>query len=367
MKRKQESEKSLEKYRDTIDEIDEQIVKLLEKRFEAAHHIVREKKKTNSAIFRPSREQAIFDKLNKLHSGIIDNVYLQNIYREIMSATIRMEKLLKISYLGPPGTYTHQAALKKFGHSLDFISQKNIGSVFRSVSAKEVQYGIVPLENSIEGMVNSTLDYLLEYDLQIYSEVALSIHHNLIGNVNSLQDIQELYTHAQALGQCRQWLSVHLPQVSILETASTAQAVEIVAQKKSKHCAAIGSATAANLYQLPIVQHSIEDIAKNFTRFIVIGKEKESIASQRDRSSLIFKVSHQPGALFDALQLFNEADINLTSLVSRPDRTDFGKFTFYIDFEGHQQQPHITRLLQQLLQKTVFMRVLGSYPIDDTI
>lgn len=367
MPQKQENEKNLKRYRDTIDEIDEQIVKLLEKRFEAAHHIVHEKMKTNSAIFRPSREQAIFNKLTKLHSGTIDHVYLQNIYREIMSATIRMEKLLKISYLGPPGTYTHQAALKKFGHSLELIPQKSIGSVFRSASMKEVQYGIVPLENSIEGMVNSTLDFLLEYDLQIYSEVALPIHHNLIGTAKSLDDIQEIYTHGQALGQCRRWLSLHLPQVAILETASTAQAVELVSQKESIYCAAIGSEAAAHLYHLPILQNSIEDVTQNFTRFIVIGKEKESIASQRDRSSLIFKVSHQAGALFDALSLFNEANINLTSLVSRPDRTDFGKFTFYIDFEGHQSQAHIAKLLQDLSHKTIFMRLLGSYPFDETI
>lgn len=367
-KEAKEIDDNLKKHRDVIDSLDEQIVALLGKRFETAQHIVHEKMKTNSPVYRPVREQAIFDKVARLNTTHVDDVYLQNIYREIMSATIRMEKFLKISYLGPQGTYTHQAALKKFGHSLELVEQKSIAAVFRSVSTGEAQYGIVPLENSIEGIVNSTLDLMLDYDLQIYSEVFLSIHHNLIGSASQLSDIKELYTHTQAGGQCRNWIAEHLPAVSIFETASTAQAVAKVMQKKSSACAAIGSAVAAEIYDLPVLKNNIEDVTKNFTRFVILAKEQtEDIPATRNRTSLIFNVSHTPGSLFEAMRLFNEADINLTSLISRPDRTDLWKYLFYVDFEGHQKDESIKKLLDELAEKTVFMRVLGSYPLDTSM
>lgn len=358
---------NLKKYRDIIDNLDSHIVDLLGKRFEAAQHIVQEKMKTNSPVYRPAREQEIFYKLMALNHNKVDNAVIQNIYREIMSATISMEKFLKISYLGPQGTYTHQAALKKFGHSLQLLPHKNIAGVFRSVSSGEAQYGVVPLENSIEGIVNSTLDLLLEYDLRIYAEVSLSIHHNLITSATLLDQIEELYTHTQANGQCRQWISNNMPNVSILETSSTGKAVELASQKKSPRYAAIGSQAAAEIYQMPVLVRSIEDVAKNFTRFVVIAKETESMPSRKDRTSVIFNVSHQPGSLFEAMRLFNEEGINLTSLISRPDRTDLWKYLFYVDFEGHIKDEKIQKLLEQLYSKTVFLRVLGSYPTDENI
>ena len=355
----------LDELREKISEIDLKIVRLISQRAKIAIDIAKQKEKHDSSLFRPSREQEVFLFIDQNNPGPLENVYLHNIYREIMSSTLSIEGRLRIAYFGPKGSFTHQAALKKFGNSLQLNPYFDVNGVFEAVQKKNAEYGVLPIENSTAGKVTHTLDALLDYDLHIYSEVHLSIHHCLLGLTKSLAGIKKIYTHPQARLQCRKWLSKNLPQAEWMETSSTSRAAELVAQEKDESVSAIASAASADVYGLKVIQEKIEDADRNFTRFVVVGR-KSAEPSRKDRTSIVIRLPHKPGSLHEILDMISKANVNLTSIESRPSRNEIWSYVFYIDFEGHEKEEPASTLLEQIKEKTSFFRNLGSYPMDVT-
>ena len=355
----------LEELRKKINDLDEKIIQLISERSNVAKEIAREKTTDNSPLYRPAREQEIYNKIVKLNKGPLDDSSLQNIYREIMSATLKLEGDLKIAYFGPAGSFTHQAAVKKFGNSVSLIPARDIDEVFDVVQKKEVKYGVVPLENSIEGIVNATLDSLIAYQLIIYAEIKLSVKHNLLSYCTSLGELEEILTHPQAYGQCKKWVTRNVPQAHWRETTSTSRAVEIVSKDRSKKIAAIGSSAAALEYGVPILSNNIADHQRNFTRFVVVGHD-QSTPSGKDRTSIIFTLPHKPGALYGILRPVFESELNLTSIESRPNRSELWSYIFYIELEGHRNDARIQVIVDKIQSLATSCRVLGSYPSDIT-
>ena len=355
----------LDDLRKKIDAIDEKIIELISERALVAQNIAKAKHSENSPLYRPNREQEIYEKLKKLNKGPFEVVHLQNIYREIMSATIQLEGSFKAAYFGPAGSFTHQAAIKKFGNSLTLIPVNDIDEVFDVVQKKEAIYGIVPIENSTEGIVNQALDSLIDYNLNIYAEIRLSVEHNLLSFAEDLNQLKEVHTHRQAYGQCKKWLMRHLPQARWVETSSTSKAVADLAESKAPHIAAIGSQAASITYDVPIVYQNIADYENNFTRFIIIGRDHAQ-PSGKDRTSIIFTLPHKPGALFELLQPIMQAGVNLTSIESRPNKSEIWSYVFYIELEGHRESPQIEQAIKQISELATSSRVLGSYPFDVT-
>ena len=349
--------------RNKISEIDKKIVRLLSERSEVVLDIAKAKQREKLPLYKPHREQEVFLSLNKYNRGPLKDLHLHNIYREIMSASLLIEGNLRAAYLGPEGSFTHQAALKKFGSSLELTAFQEVDPIFQAIEKGEFQYGILPIENSIEGKVTATLDALLEYGLYIYAEVHLPVNHQLISFSRSLQKITTLYTHRQARFQCRKWLSENLPMVEWIETSSTSKAVMQIADKKDKKDAAIGSRAAASFYGVPILFEKIEDSSQNFTRFIVVSKELSEPA-EKDRTTFVFSLPDTPGSLYNALEIIFKAKLNMTSIESRPNRSELWNYIFYVDIEGHQSMEPLKSVIQRLKEKTTFLKVLGSYPID---
>jgi chorismate mutase/prephenate dehydratase len=356
-------EMSLDEIRKKINEVDEEILRLISERVDLGKHVASAKQKHDSIYFKPDRERQILQRITELNPGFLDDVRVQNIFREIMSATLSTQKQLEVGYLGPEGSFSHQAAQKKFGHSLTLVPCVDFEDVFDRVQKKKLDYGIVPIENSLEGIVNATLDNLLKYNLNIYSEVHLAIHNNLLTFAKDLSQIKTLYTYRQPYGQCRQWIGKYLPHAEFVETSSTSKAAEMVAQKNDPATAAIASSIAAEIYNIPVLEESIEDYDLNFTRFIVIGFE-EAHATDLDRTSIMFTIHHEPGSLFGVLEPLYRAKINMTSIESRPARNEPWNYTFFIDLIGHQNNEPLKSILAQIKSKTPFFRVLGSYPVD---
>ncbi len=354
---------SLDDIRKKINEIDNTLVELIAQRIELGKEVAAAKDKEDQVFFQPAREQQVLKRVSEKNPGVIDNARLQNVFREIMGATLDIQRSLKIAYLGPAGTFTHQAALKKFGHSIPLEPCKDFQEVFDLVQKGKAHYGILPIENSIEGIVNTTLDHLLKYDLNIYSEVHLAIHNNLMGTAGDLSQIKTVYSHPQPFGQCREWLLHHLPHAEYCETSSTSQASRIVAEKKDPSVASIASIAAAEAYNLPVIEKNIEDFERNYTRFIIISKTTAAV-SENDRTSVIFATSDKPGSLFEMLRPIDEAGVNMTSLESRPSRLEPWSYYFYVDFLGHHESEPLKSALQKIREKTNFFRILGSYPVD---
>ena len=353
----------LKALRENITNIDSQIVELISKRSEIAIQIAQLKKKDNEPIYQPTREQEVFSYLSSINKGPLQNQYLHNIYREIMSGAKALQNSFSIAYLGPAGSFTHEASLNKFGHSLSFISQKDITSVFRSVESGECMYGIVPFENSIEGKVLETLDTLANADVQIYAESKLSIHHNLL-TYHNIDDIKKIYTHRQAKAQCRNWLAKYLPEAEWIETPSTSNAVEFISKNiNNKEIAAIGSIIAGNTYNVPILKKNIEDCQNNYTRFITLSKTTSN-PSELDHTSILFTLPHTPGSLCNILEYFHKSQINITSIESRPDPQKIWNYLFYLDIEGHCKNEKINKILDIIQKETTFYKLLGSYPIE---
>lgn len=356
---------SLDNLRKEINIIDEKIINLICQRAEVAKKIAENKSVDDSPLYRPNREQEVYEKVRKLNKTAIDNVSIENIYREIMSATLKLEGSLKVAYLGPVGTFTHQAAVKRFGSSLKLLPANDIDEVFDVVQKKEVRYGVVPLENSIEGIVNATLDSLISYQLTIYAEISISVKHNLITYSDNLEQIKKIHTHRQAYPQCKKWAMKHLPQAKWKETTSTSAAVKAISENKDKTLAAIGSEAAAMTYNVPILSSNISDYQRNFTRFIVVGHD-QSQPSKKDRTSIIFTLPDKPGALYTILQPIFDEKINVTSIESRPNRSELWSYIFYIELGGHRTQPNIAALIDKINELATSCRVLGSYPVDTT-
>ncbi len=355
--------KSIEELRKRIDRIDEEILELLNERARIAKEIGEIKKIKNMEIHVPERERAIFEKILRLNREKFGEEFppeaLIHIYREIISACLSLEKSLKIAYLGPKATFTHQAALEYFGFSAQYIPCITIRDVFMEVESERADYGVVPVENTIEGVVNYTLDMFLESDLKISGEVVIPINLHLLSTSENLSDVRKVYSHRIALGQCRSWIEKNLPGVQIIETESTAKACEIALEEEG--AGAIASEVASYTYHLNILAKNIQESADNFTRFLTISK-REMRPTGRDKTSLIFAVRDEPGALYKALEAFYLKGINLTKIESRPSRRKAWDYVFFVDLEGHKEDENVREVLEDLKRRTQMVKILGSYP-----
>ena len=353
----------LKDLRERIDEIDEEILKLVNERAELAKKIGEIKKKNNMEIHVPEREREIFEKILKLNKEVYGEKFpseaLVHIYREIISACLSLEKRLKIAYLGPKATFTHQASLEFFGFSAQYVPCTTIRDVFSEVESGRADYGVVPVENTIEGVVNYTLDMFLESDLKISGEVVIPINLHLLSNAEDVGEIERVYSHKMAIAQCREWIEKNLPKAQVVETESTAKACEIALEEERS--AAIASEAASYTYHLNIIAKNIQDSSDNYTRFLVISK-REMKPTGRDKTSLIFAVRDEPGALYRALEVFYRRGVNLTKIESRPSRKRAWDYVFFIDMEGHKEEERVKGVLEDLKARTQMVKILGSYP-----
>ncbi len=354
---------SLDKVRKKIDAIDAKILALLNTRAGASKEIGRLKKQDGKlGIYAPHREKQVLDRLKTLNKGPMTPEAIEAVYREIMSFSISLEKKVKIAYLGPALTYTHQAAQKKFGSSVDYEACTTITDVFLEVEQGRADYGVVPIENSTEGAVNHTLDMFIDSNLKIYGEIFLPIHHYLMSKNVALGDITQVYSKDQAFGQCRLWLETHLRGVDLLPTNSTAEAAQIVANDTNRAgIACIASKIAAETYNLKVLASSIEDNSANTTRFLIIS-QSEAKPTSSDKTSIVFEIKDRSGALHDILVPFKRAKINLTKIESRPSKKKAWSYFFFVDFEGHHDLSKIKKALDSLEKHCSFLKVLGSYP-----
>lgn len=349
---------SLVEHRKAIDLIDSKIVGLLNARTQHVLEIGAIKLRAGEEIYAPHREKAVLQRICRKNKGPLTDELLRTIYREIMSSALALEKNLTIAYFGPEATFTHLAAIRRFGSSLHYVPLKTIADVFAEVAANRADYGVVPVENSTEGVVTSTLDMFVDSDLKVTAQIVLPIQHCLIGN-GPRASVRRVYSHPQALAQCRGWLQNHLPEAEIIEAASTTRAAELAAENPA--AAAVASSLAAERYQLRILQANIQDNANNATRFLVLGRQL-SQPSGKDRTSLILSIADEVGSLYRALAPFRRYRINLTKIESRPSKRTAWKYFFFIDFDGHITDPRIAKAVKYVEEHCHFVKVLGSYP-----
>ena len=350
---------SLSEWRKEIDQIDEQMVQLVNRRAELAQTIGHAKSRTRSHYFTPEREHIVFKRLLALNNGPLDATAIRAIYREIISACRALEKPLAVSFLGPEGTFSHLASIAKFGTSSEFRPVDSISEVYTQVERGAADYGIVPVENSWAGVVPETLDAFTRSNLRVVSEMYQPITHNLLSHCESLEQVKRLYSHFQPLAQCRQWLKNHLPNVEEIEASSTVRAAEMAA--KDPGSAAIATYIAAERNGLPVLCEHIEDNPTNRTRFLVLGYN-EPEPTGRDKTSLMFSVHNKAGELVHALNAFEKYDVNLTMIESRPTKAEAWEYYFYIDVQGHTKDAAVTKAIAQLSEQSLLVRVLGSYP-----
>ncbi len=349
----------LNKLREKIDEIDLKILELLNKRANTVLQIKRAKDSRHLNIYSPEREREIIDRLTGLNPGPFPNEALRLLYREILSASLALQQPLKVAYLGPPATFTHLAAMRQFGSSTDYMPVSTIKAVFGTVSSGEAQYGVVPIENSTEGVVNYTLDMFIDSDLRIVYEIMLQISHNLLSRTGRKSDVKKIYSYPQATAQCREWLEENFPGVSIIEEHSTAAAAKRVADDPS--AAAVASELAATIYNLEFVSRGIEDYKHNYTRFLVIGRDSMP-KTGRDKTSIMFSIKDRPGALYSILRHFARNKINLTKIESRPSRRKAWEYIFFVDMEGHVEDKKVKKAIEAIKKECLYFKELGSYP-----
>ncbi|MEW6157183.1 MAG: prephenate dehydratase [Verrucomicrobiota bacterium] len=349
---------SLHEHRKAIDQLDEQIVQLLNERTQHVLEIGAIKMQAGEEIYAPHRELAVLERVCKLNPGPITNDSLRAIYREIMSSALSLEKSMTIAYLGPEATFTHQAAIRKFGSSLHYLPLKTIADVFFEVSKNRADYGVVPVENSTEGVVTHTLDMFVDSDLKVVSQIVLPIQYCL-ASFGRRDKIKKLFAHPQALAQCRGWVQHHLPHAEILETSSNARSAQLAKGQKSS--AAITGLLAAEHYELPILEANIQDNAANATRFLVLGRQCPP-PTGRDRTSLMFSIADKIGALHQALAPIRRHHLNMTKIESRPSKRKAWEYFFFVDLDGHQQEEKVAKAIEQLGKHCNFVKVLGSYP-----
>ena len=354
-------EKKLEELRTSIDSLDEDLLELISARARLALDIA--KVKTDSSetfeFYRPEREAQILRKIIECNKGPLSEEEMARLFREIMSACLALEQVLDIAYLGPEGTFTQTAALKHFGHSVNTSAFGTIDQVFREVESNASHYGVVPIENSIEGIVNHTLDMLNHSSLMVCGEVELRIHHHLLSKHDNLEEINKIYSHQQSLAQCRAWLDTYLPKAERISVTSNGEAAHTACTKNN--AAAIASDSAGKLYELKKLAINIEDEPDNTTRFLVIGKIPCS-KSGNDKTSLIFSAANKPGALHKMLGCFAKNSVSMTRIESRPSRREMWDYVFFVDIEGHADDDSVKKALSELEEHAAMVRLLGSYP-----
>lgn len=356
---------SLRNLRQQIDKFDLQILELINKRASVAAEIGKLKNDNGEEIFSPAREEEVLQnvlQVNEKSKGPLDGTTIRAIFREIMSGSRALQKLLRVAFLGPEYSYSHLAAIERFGQTVEYIGVASIPVVFEEVNRGHVDFGVVPVENSTDGRIVDTLDMFLRMPhLQISSEIRLQIHHNLLVKPNTeQQDIRRVYSKAQALSQCRNWLSKNVPQASYHEVNSTADAARLA--KDEPFAAAVASRQAAVRYGLRVLFSDIEDSPYNETRFAVIGHQKCG-KTGHDKTALMFRIPHNPGSLVESLDIFKQNKINLTWIESFPARTPKPEYIFFVDFEGHTDDPKVNRALKSLAEHCKELHVLGSFPM----
>ena len=351
----------IDKLRAQIDAVDARILKLLSERAQHAIKIghVKQRENKDTCTYRPDREAAHLSELLSENSGPLPNATLSMLFREIISACRALEKKLTVVFLGPAATYTEQAVFKHFGHAVSLKSCTTIEEVFQYISANRAYYGVVPVENSSEGSVTNTLDCFMETNVKIVGEVELRINHCLLGKQVRIEDIAKVYGHSQSLAQCRYWLSTHLPNSVQINAESSTQAVRQLEQDPD--AAAIASAYAAKLYQLNILARDIEDNIQNTTRFLILG-DRYPQPSGYDKTSVLVSTDNRSGTLVGLLQILAAQGISLTRIESRPSRRIKWEYAFFLDMEGHCEEPHIKEGLARLQEEAAFYKLLGSYP-----
>ncbi len=348
--------------RDNIDSIDNQIVTLLKDRIGYAIEIGKLKDEGKRAKWDPFRERQIFERLMKLNNGVFPEQALHSIFHEIITSCRLSQKKAEVAYLGPEATFSHLAGVKYFGQSADYKPMESIDDIFSDVEKGRVAYGIVPVENSIEGSVFSTLDSFMKYKVQICGEVRLEISHNLVCRSGNIEDIQSVASHSQPLAQCRDWLRKHLPNIPTLPVFSTGAAAQMASN--NPNIGAIASSLAIKTYELQVVVKGIEDYRGNTTRFLVIGKKSPN-ASGSDRTSLLLGLMDRPGSLNEALTILSEEKINLAKIESRPVKGKQWKYLFFIDMMGHIESEKIRIGCERLRGLCSYYEWLGSYPSSD--
>jgi chorismate mutase/prephenate dehydratase len=342
-----------------IDSIDKQLVEMINERAQCAAEIGNLKNKGAKSIFAPEREVQVLNGVLRNNKGPLADKTMSAIFREIISACRALEKPIAVAYFGPAGSNTHIASILKFGDSTDFIPCNTIPDVFSSVEHKESNYGVVPVENSTEGIVNHTLDMFLLSDLRICAEINAPITHNLLSSGEDMSQVKRVYSIGTAIAQCRNWLANHLPGVELLEVSSTSKAAKMCEGYPSS--AAIATALAAKEYNLNILAEGIEDSPHNKTRFLVVGYSKPN-PSGKDKTSIVYAVPHKSGSLYHSLKVFDSHGINMTMIESRPTKQMPWEYIFFVDVQGHEADENIQAAIAELGEMALFVRVLGSYP-----
>ena len=349
---------SLDELRKKIDELDNQLVKLLNERARVVVDIGKLKNKTDKPVYAPDREKDVFVRIIKANEGPLPDRCLTAIWRELMSGSFVLERPLRIGYLGPAGSFSHNAAMLKFGQSVEYEPLADITSIFDEVSKGHCDLGLAPVENTMGGGVIETLDALIDSDVKVCAEVLMAIHHNLLGNC-SLEQVEKIYSKPEVFVQCRSWLSSTFKEAQTIPVASTAKAAQMAAEEPK--AAAIGSSVAAELYGLRIICENIEDIANNVTRFLVISRE-DAKPTDEDKTAILFSTAHKAGALSEVLDIFKRYGINLTNIESRPSRKRQWEYYFFVDFLGHRTEKHILEGLEESREHCLQLSILGSFP-----
>lgn len=351
----------LSDYRKEIDRIDDEILRLLNERSKSVIEIgkLKKQKDADANLHTPAREAAIIDRLMRQSRGPFPTEAIRSVYREIMSASLSLEGPQKVAYLGPRATFTHMACMQKFGSSAQYVPVTSIKDVFSEVERGRAHFGVVPIENTTEGVVNHTLDMFIDSNLLIYGEVLQEVSHHLLSKSGVVDEMTKIYSHPHAIAQCRNWLETNLPHVLVSEVASTARAAEICADDPS--AGAIASELAAQLYGLKVIESRIEDNMNNFTRFLVLS-QKPPERTGKDKTSLMLSVKDKVGALYDLLRPFASHGLNMTKIESRPSRRKAWEYIFFVDVEGHMEEERVKKAIEEIKGRCLFMKVLGSYP-----
>ncbi len=352
-------DREIKELRKKIDDVDLEILKLLNRRARLVIEVGRLKAKAKKDFYAPDREREIYRRLMEKNKGPFPDQGLRNVFREIISASLSLEKPLKIAFLGPVATYTHEACLRHFGLSGEYVAKKDIADVFDDVERGMADFGVVPIENSTEGVVTHTLDMFISSHLKICAEILLEVSLSLMNRTGNIKDVERICSHPHAIAQCRYWLKENLPDVPVMDVSSTAMAARLAVDDPS--VAAIASESAATLYDLQIISRRIEDNTNNYTRFLVIGK-RPAKKTGADKTSLMFAIKDSPGALYRMLKPFATRKINLTKIESRPLKTKAWEYVFFIDLDGHITDKGVREALEELEKRCSFMKIMGSYP-----
>jgi chorismate mutase/prephenate dehydratase len=352
--------KDIGELREAIDDIDRELLELLNRRAELAIAIGARKLAGGGELYVPAREQEIHRRLEELNRGPLPGRAVRHIFREVISACLALEKPLQVAYLGPRGTFTHLAARKHYGYSAELEPAADIREIFASVARGRYTYGVVPVENTTEGVVSHTLDMFLEHPVMIGGEILLKITHDLLNQSGEAADISHIHSHPQAIAQCRGYLERTYPGIPLIEAASTARAAAIAAEETG--AAAIANEYAASLYGLRTVDTAIQDINDNFTRFLIITtREIPRVAGEEYKTTVLFAGRDRAGALFELLQPFADHDVNLTKIESRPRRGEPWQYIFFLDLDGHRDDPPVAAALAELESRSRFFKIVGSY------